>query len=100
MALVCINFVAAILWPPLVIHPIHSAVVGLCLGWTCGYLLQGDHKPNPVVMLALAGPWFLGMLVGYLFYANLAYAPWRAILLLPLLVWLVRKAAAAKTAAP
>lgn len=99
MTLVCLSFIATIVWPPLVIQPLHSAVVGLCLGWTCGYLLQGGHNPKPVVMLALAGPWFLGMIIGYLFYANLAYAPWRAVLLVPLLVWLVRKAVNTKTSA-
>ena len=86
VAIVCINFVAAILWPWYVVHPLHSALIGISLGWIAGYLLRGDTQLNPVTLLALALPLFLGLIVGYLFYANLAYAAWRAILLIPLAI--------------
>ena len=86
VAIVCVNFIAAILWPWFVIHPLHSMLIGLCLGWIAGYLLRGDTQVDPVALLSLALPLFLGLTVGYLFYANLAYAAWRAIFLVPLVI--------------
>ena len=61
-------------------------LIGLCLGWIAGYLLRGDTQVDPVALLSLALPLFLGLTVGYLFYANLAYAAWRAIFLVPLVI--------------
>lgn len=84
LTVVCANFLLAILWPGMVVHMLHSALAGIGLGWMSGYLLRGDAKPDPLAMPALALPVFLGLVVGYLFYANLAFAPWRAVFLLPL----------------
>lgn len=93
VALACINFIAAIMWPAFVIHPLHSVLIGLCLGWVVGYVLQSDEGPNPEVMFALSVPLFLGLITGYLFYANLAYVTWRTLLLVPLVALLLRKPA-------
>lgn len=80
-----INFVAAAIWPGFVLHHLHSGLIGLCLGWSMGYLINaaGSRKHLPVVSSAL---WvFLGMALGYAVYANLAYAQWRIVFLVPLL---------------
>ena len=53
--------------------------------------LHGKVEPNPMAMLALALPVFMGLIVGNLFYANLTYVTWRALLLVPLLALLLRK---------
>ena len=86
-----INFIVAILWPAFVINPLHGVLIGLCLGWVTGRLLYGEAGPSPSVMLALAVPVVLGLTLGNLFYANLAYVTWRTLLLVPLLALLLRR---------
>jgi hypothetical protein len=87
-----INFVAATIWPGFILHHLHSVLVGVCLGWSIGYLVnaEGVRKHLPVVSAAM--PVFLGLALGYAVYANLAYASWRVVFLLPLLVlWFTAK---------
>jgi len=90
--IVMINFIATMLWPGLILHHLHSALIGVCLGWSIGYLVNaaGVRKHLPVVSAAM--PVFLGLALGYAVYANLAYASWRVVFLLPLLfLWFTAK---------
>ena len=80
-----VNFVTAIIWPAFVLHHLHSAVVGLCLAWCITYLVNSQPKASPILVVSSAMPVFLGLAIGYLFYANLAYVYWRVVFLLPLL---------------
>ena len=96
------NFIAAIIWPVFILHHLHSALIGLSLGWSIGYLVNSQGAPKPLVVVSAAMPVFLGLAVGYLVYANLAYAFGRVVFLVPLLVlWLLasRKTALSKVVA-
>jgi len=86
------NFIAAIVWPSFVIHPLHSVVIGIGMGWVIGRILQVDTEARPSEMMGLAFPLFMGLITGYLFYANLTYVAWRTLLLVPLLAMLLRSA--------
>ena len=91
-----INFVSATIWPGFILHHLHSTLIGVCLGWSIGYLVnaQGVRKHLPVISAAM--PVFLGLALGYAVYANLAYASWRVVFLLPLLfLWFTAKGKAA-----
>lgn len=81
-----VNFITAVIWPAFVLHFLHSVLVGLCLGWSMVYLTNYQEKLKPILVVSSAMPVFLGLGFGYLFYANLAFAYWRVLLLLPLLV--------------
>jgi hypothetical protein len=84
------NFIAAILWPLFILHHLHSALIGLSLGWCIGYLIHSQGTPKPLTTVAAALPVFLGLALGYAVYANLAYAYWRIVLLVPLLIlWIL-----------
>jgi hypothetical protein len=91
MIIATLNFVAAIVWPPFILHFMHSVLIGLPLGWGIGYLIyvQGDIKSLPVVSATMLV--FLGFGLGYLGYSNLVHAQWRVLFLLPLLILLLIK---------
>lgn len=81
---------AACLWPPFVLHPAHSLILGMVLGWAIARLcLPGaaDASPGPRPALLISGLhlWLLGLLVAQIFYSNLVVAHYRGLLLLPLL---------------
>jgi len=90
VVVVVVNFIVAIVWPGYVISSLHSALIGLCMGWVTGCLLQGPARMNPYIILSISFPLVLGLVLGNLFYANLAYETWRALLLLPLTVLILR----------
>ncbi|WP_455208843.1 hypothetical protein [Kaarinaea lacus] len=102
MIVIVINFIAAIIWPVFILHHLHSALIGLSLGWSIGYLVNSQGAPKPLVVVSAAMPVFLGLAVGYLVYANLVYAFGRVVFLVPLLVlWFLasRKTASSKVVA-
>lgn len=88
MVIAVVNFITAIIWPAFVLHYLHSAVIGLCLGWSIVCLVNAQQKPSPILAVSSAMPVFLGLAIGNLFYANLAHVYWRGVLLLPLLMLL------------
>jgi len=84
-----VNFVAAVVWPGFIFHHLHSGVAGLCLGWSMGYLMNAGGVRKQFLTVVASALWvFLGMAVGYAVYANLAYAQWRVVFLVPLLILL------------
>jgi hypothetical protein len=90
------GFLAAVLHPPFVLHLAHAALAGLALGWVLHAVLaiarrRGDGS-HP--LCGLTRDWSLGLVVGIALYQNLAFAGWRAALLLPLLLLLPRARAA------
>ncbi|WP_455202679.1 hypothetical protein [Kaarinaea lacus] len=85
------NFIVAVIWPAYVLHYMHSALVGLCLGWSIVQLGNFQQKPAPILVVSGAMPMFLGLAIGNLFYANIAYVHWRVVFLLPLLMLLFFK---------
>jgi hypothetical protein len=89
LAVAVLNFIAAVLWPAYVLQYLHSAVVGFCLGWSINYLANFQSKFSPILVVSSAMPFFLGLSFGNLFYANLAYAQWRLVFLVPLLALLL-----------
>mgnify|MGYP001823182999 CR=1 FL=1 len=88
LVIAIVNFVTAIIWPAFVLHYLHSAIVGLCLGWCITYLMNAGANFSPILVVSSAMPVFLGLAFGNLFYSNLAHVYWRVVLLLPLLVLL------------
>lgn len=89
ISIAVLNFIAVIIWPTYLLQYFHSAVVGFCLGWSITYLANSEPKFSPILVVSSAMPFFLGLAFGNLFYANLAYAHWRVVFLLPLLALLV-----------
>lgn len=81
-----LNFLVAVFWPAFVINPVHSVIVGLGVGAVIGLLLRCGDGCQPVALIRLAVPVVAGMMIGYLFYANLVFAVWRWVFLLPMLV--------------
>lgn len=96
-----INFVSAVIWPGFILHHVHSGVAGLCLGWSIAYLMNAAGVRKQYLPVVSAALWvFLGLAVGYGVYANLAYAQWRVVFLVPLLILLIllnRKSTSALT---
>ena len=89
------NFIVAVIWPAYVLHYMHSALAGFCLGWSVVHLGNFQQKPTPILVVSSAMPIFLGLAMGNLFYANLAYVYWRVVFLLPLLMLLILKSRSA-----
>ena len=91
------NFIVAVIWPTYILHYMHSSLVGLCLGWSIACLITSRSSFSPILMVSSAMPLFLGLAIGNLFYANLAYVHWRIVFLLPLLALLFVKFSNANT---
>ncbi|WP_455366059.1 hypothetical protein [Kaarinaea lacus] len=95
-----INFIVAVIWPAFILHFLHSGLVGLCLGWCVGYLVNAEEAKQHLAVVSAALPVFLGMAVGYAIYANLVYAFWRFVFLLPLLLmWFAARPKTASSSA-
>lgn len=88
--LVAVNFIAAIIWPVWVIHLLHAMLAGLALGLLLPHVLFQETSLHCFRNISFALPIVLGMVTGYLFYANLVYAEYRILLLVPVVVYLVR----------
>ena len=88
VVIAAVTFITAIIWPAFVLHYLHSAIVGLCLGWGITSLMNAGANFSPITVVSSAMPVFLGLAFGNLFYSNLAHVYWRVVLLLPLLVML------------
>ena len=82
------NFIVTVVWPEFVISIVNSALVGACLGWVLSSVLHPSGRLMPHRAVGLTWTVFLGLVFGYLFYANLEFASYRLILLLPPLILL------------
>ena len=102
ISIAVLNFIAVLIWPAYVLQYMHSAVVGLCLGWSITYLANFQSTFSPVLVVSSAMQFFLGLSFGYLFYANLAYAHWRVVFIVPLLalLFIYHRNANGRTAPP
>ncbi|MCB9915977.1 MAG: hypothetical protein H6828_12680 [Planctomycetes bacterium] len=87
-----LNFAAAALWRAWGPHPLHVMLAGFALGGLLHYVLGLGRVEAPARRL-LRAPlggftvfWVLGVVLGLALYQNLAFAPWRLVLLLPALL--------------
>jgi hypothetical protein len=81
-----LNFGAAVAFPEWVLHPGHAALVGLALGALLSRVLHGasEHRcAGRAPLGGFTGFWILGVVLGMALYQNLAFAGWRALLLVP-----------------
>ena len=85
IASVVINFIAAVIWPEWIVNMFHAALIGACLGWAVSGSLCSFERLMPQHAVSMSLSVFLGMIAGYLFYANLEFASYRLALLLPLI---------------
>lgn len=92
------SFLASVLWRPWVLEPAHAALVGLALGVLLARTVRRgsrEGRGGRFPLGAWSGFWLVGVVLGLSLYQNLAFAGWRAVLLVPplLLVVLARRRA-------
>jgi len=83
-----INTIVGIIWPVWLLMLAHAAINGLLLGVLCRYTINshsGEFQPQGAIAVSLVV--VLGMVFGYLFYANLDYVQWRIVFILPYLLF-------------
>jgi hypothetical protein len=89
-AVISVNYLVAIIWPSFIINPVHSVIAGAGLGVVIGLLFYSEDEHRPWQVNGLAVAVTAGMVAGNLFYANLAFAAWRGLFLLPLIIMLAQ----------
>ena len=83
---VLLNSAMALIWPSWVINLWHALLIGLGLGLLLPQVLVRESALLTHAGIKLSVPVLSGMAVGYLFYANLTYAGYRALFLLPVIL--------------
>lgn len=86
-----LNFIAALAWPVFVLSLFHGLLIGVSLGLLMQYVFRQESNGAAfeLTLIVMSLPIMIGMVMGYLFYANLAYAGYRFVLLVPLLLLLL-----------
>jgi hypothetical protein len=87
-----VNFGAAVVSPAWVLHPGHALLVGLALGALLGRIQRAAERGTGrgAPLGGFTGFWILGVVLGMALYQNLAFAGWRALLLVPAVLLALR----------